>query len=145
MKRKAQGEVITTILIILLVLAAVVIAWQAIRGTVQKGAGAIEPKMTATLACMDVKVDVIEAKATGAATSNVKVTRLAGGNITVGDIRVLVDGAVQSTTATGAIAELETKTIGVPINVSEKKIEVAAILSGGTSCDIGDTMTAPKS
>lgn len=42
MNKKAQGEVITTVLIILLVLAAIVIVWQVVNSTVSKGAKQVE-------------------------------------------------------------------------------------------------------
>jgi flagellin-like protein len=38
MNRKAQSQIITTVLIILLVLAAIVIVWQVVQGTVRSGA-----------------------------------------------------------------------------------------------------------
>ena len=46
MKRKAQGEIITTVLIILLVLAAIVIVWQAVRTTTTTAAGRVQTQTT---------------------------------------------------------------------------------------------------
>ena len=79
MKRKAQGEVITTILIILLVLAAVVIAWQAIKGTVQRGATTI----TSQSGCVGLDLTIESARCT-AGSAAISVSR--GGDSVVGTI-----------------------------------------------------------
>ncbi len=54
MERKGQSQIITTILIILLVLAAIVIVWQVVRGTVDEGAGSI----TGTAACIGIDLTI---------------------------------------------------------------------------------------
>jgi len=54
LNKKAQGEIITTVLIILLVLAAIVIVWQVIRGTVEKGAEEVESQAE----CIGLNIDI---------------------------------------------------------------------------------------
>ena len=52
--KKAQGEIITTVLIILLVLAAIVIVWQVVNGTVNRGGDAV----TAQSSCLGLSIDI---------------------------------------------------------------------------------------
>ena len=56
--KKAQSEIISTILIILLVLAAILIVWQVISGTVKKGSAEIEVQSNCLALRMDItKID----------------------------------------------------------------------------------------
>ena len=74
MNKKAQGQIITTILIILLVLAAIVIVWQVVNRTVTEGAEQIETQSACLGISMEVTKDTVDA--TGK-TFNVK--RIPGG------------------------------------------------------------------
>lgn len=140
MKKKGQSEIITTILLILIVLAAVIIVWQVINRFVGKG----EEAVTTKLSCIDVRLDIVEAKSTG----SVKVTRQAGGaDDAVKNIKILVEG--EAATATdpaggGTLTPLQTKTwtVSAPSIAAGNEVQVAAVLSDDTICDIGDTITA---
>ena len=52
--KKAQAQIITTVLIILLVLAAIVIVWQVISNTINKGAKEIDEQSD----CIGLRVDI---------------------------------------------------------------------------------------
>jgi len=135
MNRKAQGEIITTVLIILLVIAAVVIVWQAVKGSISTTVAGIDPK----LKCMDISFTINEARVSGTPANSVKVTRDSGGaGATIKDIKVLVEGAAATHVATGAVGEVETKTITLltPTLVVNNVVEVSAVLDGGSAGDI---------
>ncbi|MFA5856580.1 MAG: hypothetical protein WC867_04430 [Candidatus Pacearchaeota archaeon] len=86
-KRKAQGEIITTVLIILLVLAAIVIVWQVVRGTVST---------TATRAgnvanCIDADITLNSATLVGGGSGTASaVISKAGNDVSITSIKVLV-------------------------------------------------------
>jgi len=54
MNKKAQAQIITTVLIILLVLAAIVIVWQVIQGTIESGTEEISKKT----GCLGLNIDI---------------------------------------------------------------------------------------
>ena len=54
MNKKAQAQIITTVLIILLVLAAIVIVWQVIQGTIEGGTEEISKKT----GCLGLNIDI---------------------------------------------------------------------------------------
>ena len=54
MTKKAQAQIITTVLIILLVLAAIVIVWQVISNTINKGAKEIDEQSN----CIGFRIDI---------------------------------------------------------------------------------------
>jgi len=134
MNKKAQSQIITTVLIILLVLAAIVIVWQVVRSTVETGAGSIG----GATECVTVDLDV-----TAVTADSVTVQRKAGGIVGNVTVSVVVAGELQTDTGTGLLA-LESETIdfnlGTTLSTGEK-VEVAAILPGGTVCDISGEAT----
>lgn len=132
MNRKAQAEVITTVLIILLVLAAIVIVWQVVSGTIQKGGSQIEAQSS----CIGVTMEVTKAVA-GATT--VTVRRGQGDSkIKVTGCKVFVDGTKQTNGCTGTLNPLDTQSIIVDASLAlDKPISVAAV--------IGDTVCSPSS
>ena len=76
MLRKAQAQIITTVLIILLVLAAIVIVWQVVRQTVGEGAGEIESATD----CATLSLEIVEPVAAG---TSITVKR----NVGTGDLK----------------------------------------------------------
>ena len=143
-KRKAQSEIITTVLIILLVLAAIIIVWQVVQRTIKGGTGQIEP----AAACININLEVANSavSTTNGSQSKVTVTRKAGGtDTTVSDIKFVIDGIVTETVG-GAITlpVLETKDYTLIKLLSKgQKVEVAAVLSGGTVCNTAAEYIVP--
>ncbi len=143
--KKAQAEVITTVLIILLVLAAIVIVWQVVRGTIDTGSKTV----TDQSACIGVNMDITGADYTA---ETVIVRRGPGSTDTVvTGYKIFVGGnLVYDTTAGPAItlAPLQTATtpnLNVPptstiiatTNIAlGQKVSAAAIL-GKTVCAAG--------
>ena len=142
MNQKSQSQIITTVLIILLVLDAIVIVWQVVSTTVSEGAGEI----SSSISCIDVQFKVVEAIA---ASNTVKVTRMAGGaDNAVSDVRFLVNGEVQShdpVTGGNDLQALETKTYTLSTAgaiTAGAKVEAAAVLSDGKVCNPTASITA---
>lgn len=73
--KKAQGEIITTVLIILLVLAAIVIVWQVVKNAVTEP---VKP-IPNTVECMSIDM-IVESVTKTSANVVVKVKRNAGGS-----------------------------------------------------------------
>jgi flagellin-like protein len=142
--KKAQSEIITTVLIILLVLAAIIIVWQVIQGTVKTGTD----QVTKQSSCMGINLDIAGVVPGNGGYSNITVTRKPGADDTViKNVSILVGGAVMVTTALDpSLGVLQTKILNFTGNttplVSGNKIEVGAVLSDGTKCDVVDSMIA---
>ena len=134
MNKKAQGEVITTVLIILLVLAAIVIVWQAVRGTVSSGAGTL----TAQEKCIgiDMSIGTITAGTAG----TVQITRNSGGTDDAITPVVLVKGTVQTASCSPSttLTQLASTTCTVEVIASGDKVTVGAKIVG-----TGKTTTCP--
>ena len=130
--KKSQSEVITTVLIILLVLAAVAIVWGVVNNIVSRGAGSAGKGAI----CMEITIDI---PSINTASSIVKVHRTAGGeDNAVANIKFLVNGKSATHNNTDlALGPLETKdyTINSTGLQANDKIEAAVILSDGTICD----------
>jgi hypothetical protein len=139
--KKAQSQIITTVLIILLVLASIVVVWQIVQGTVRRGLEESETKA----ACIGVNLEIISAVASS---NEVKVTRNIGGpeGTIVSNVKFLVEGvAVTSSPPTQEMSLLETHTLVLTPSFNEgDEISIAAVLSGDTEvvCDIADTYKA---
>lgn len=95
MTKKAQAEIIVTILIILLVLAAVVIVWQVVQGTIQTGVNQI-PGQTE---CMTMQLDIVSAKSSAC----VNKTSLTQVYSSVSDPTACVGIAVNGTWVNGSV------------------------------------------
>ena len=117
MKRKAQGEIITTVLIILLVLAAIVIVWQAVRTTV----GTASTRAETQANCIGLDLSVEASCDTSDNSLNVQVTR--GGDSITGTAVMLRVSAAGGTGAGTA--------------------EVASTALGSASFDITSFLPAP--
>jgi len=138
MMKKAQAEVITTVLIILLVLAAIVIVWQVVSNTIEESSSTIE----GTTSCISIGLEIVSIDVTA---DTVQVSRKSGGDAgAVNNVKFLVNGVAEPhTLAVGTFGPLDSKTFtGVAVN-SGDKVEIAAILTDGTVCNVMDTATAP--
>jgi hypothetical protein len=89
--KKAQGEVITTVLIILLVLAAIVIVWQVVNSTISKGAKQVESQT----ACIGFGFEPITASSSvtdGPLDTFIIKRTTQGGTFKTTELRVLING-----------------------------------------------------
>jgi flagellin-like protein len=137
--KKAQSEIITTVLIILLVLAAIVIVWQVVKGTVTTGT----EQIAGGTDCITLGFTITKADA---GWQNITVKRVAGAG-DLGKIRVLINGkTVVNGTDASKLQELES--IIIPTNVTgdyrlatNDKVEIAAVLKNGKTCDSADSYT----
>lgn len=140
--KKAQGEIITTVLIILLVLAAIVIVWQVVQSTVNKGAKQVESQS----GCLGVGVEVTK-------TSNTEfiAKRTAQGEIfTASSIVVISDGermiagddtySIDPST-TPLANPLDTVTIKF-VDAPASSVEVG-VIGDGTTCPSTGKWPAP--
>lgn len=151
MNKKAQGEVITIVLIILLVLAAVIIIWQVVQNTMNKGKTGVE---TGT-ACIGLTLKIDSIVATNA-TKTVNITYSRGSD-SLGDlssIKVIIANTnsgvtldskdftttdLASTLGQKTISYILGSTIGFP---KEPTYEVRLAPNvGGNQCDVAATKT----
>ncbi|OIO43164.1 hypothetical protein AUJ62_00480 [Candidatus Pacearchaeota archaeon CG1_02_32_21] len=137
--KKAVSGVVTTVLLILIVLASIGIVWAVISSFLKQGTQGIEGAAD----CFSLQLSLESAvnDSTPSTQDNIKlrVKRLAGeGNITA--IKFLVDGA--DTSFTGVIPEVaETRTFSARIVNPEpigKNIEIAAVV-GSRTCGVSDS------
>ena len=126
--KRAQSEVITTVLIILLVLAAVFIVYTAVRNMVQGSTDTATDKAK----CIGLAVKVNSATA---ATKTVQVQRDAGGDEAKVTPVILVAGAVVTATCTPTtIGALETSNCGLNALTAGQAVKVGGKY-GTTTCD----------
>jgi hypothetical protein len=136
--KKAQSQIITTVLIILLVLVSIIVIWQIVQGTVRRGLDESEIKA----ACIGVNLEITNVDSTS---NLVYITMNIGGakDIIVSDVEILVnDVVVTATPDPQAISLLETKFWFISSGIDEgDEISAAPVLGGDTEivCDIADT------
>lgn len=149
--KRSQGEIITTVLIILLVLAAIVIVWQVVQGTIAKGGSAIE----AGTACMGLSLTIDSVSGTATTPANTVTLKYTRGADSLGPIslvKVLVVNPTTGvtlrtydTTATETAGSLEQKTITsitgmTPVLASGTTYQVRlAPKVGSNQCDVAAT------
>jgi len=133
--KKAQSEVIATVLIILIVLAVIGVVAVVVTKTVKKGAESATEKA----ACLDIKMTIAEALADA---DSIKVDRAVGAGA-IKSIRVYVNGVLNAENETAIPAELESKTLALngTTLASENEVKIAAVLSDDTLCDFSDART----
>ena len=133
MNKKAQAQIITTVLIILLVLAAIVIVWQVIQGTVEGGAKQVEGQTD----CLTVNLEIESLTASIDDDPNTQNDESIAGAIKVhrkvgaGDlqkIRIIIDGtAIDPDTDASDLKELGSKSITTALT-SGQEIKIAAMI-----------------
>ena len=137
MKDKGQAQVIATVLIILLVLAAVVIVWQVVRNATTEGTEQIEGGTE----CLSIGLEILSADAV----ANIVTVKRNAGSGDLAKIKVLVGGSsIKDYDVT--LLPLETEVIDITTDhdlVSGEAIEIAAILDSGKICNVADTFTTP--
>lgn len=128
--KKAQGEIITTVLIILLVLAAIVIVWQVVNSTVNRAGE------QADIASQCVGIQLYSTVApTGAsgASANVKLTLTRGNDpIGVGALKLKLSNATNSYEYTNSTVSA----IPTPGNTKEVSFSFSNIGAGGYKAEL---------
>jgi hypothetical protein len=134
--KKAQAEIIVTILIILLVLAAIVIVWQVVQNTIVKGSGEI-PGQTE---CFTTKLNIIAANS-----SNVILNRGVGKGSLIGAAMIVDGSRVGTISFVGAnnLTELEQKKYDVSLaSKTGKYLKIAKLIGDNVDnariCDYTD-------
>jgi hypothetical protein len=138
MSKKGVSDVIATVLIILLVLAAIIIVWQAVKGTVTSTTETVAAKAK----CIGVTLNPVSyscSNSTGVVTTSVSRGSDDAGAI---QMKVVVDNTAEAETA--APSALGTLTAGTITTSATGKasitLKVAAIIDGNT-CDPSDPIT----
>ncbi|MBS3072881.1 hypothetical protein J4477_03550 [Candidatus Pacearchaeota archaeon] len=139
--KKAVSGVITTVLLILIVLASIGIVWAVISSFLKQGTEGIEGAADCFSLQMNIESAVNDSTAGTGDNIKIRVKRLAGeGNMT--SIKFLIDGA--DTSFTGIIPDVaETRTFSARIINPEpigKDVEIAAVI-GTRTCGISDSAT----
>ena len=133
MNRKAQAQIITTVLIILLVLAAIVIVWQVVQGTIRTGAEEVETQS----ACLGLNMVVVSANAT----SDDVVVRRDPGAADVDTViaTIYLDDEKSEVGASPGLAVLDTETINVPGLETTSKVQVSGKV-GEQACPLSEKL-----
>ena len=128
MNKRAQAQIITTVLIILLVLAGIVILWNVVSGTIESGG----EQITAQSGCIGVSMEVTRAVA---GENKVIIRRGQGeGKIEVTGYKLFVDGTLVAQADDVNFDPLETYEVtGLTALVEGKPVSVAARV-GNTIC-----------
>ena len=152
MNKKAQAQIITTVLIIVLVLAAIVILWQVIQGTVERGTEQVAGQsdcltlklkiesLSVSMAVDDPITDVDETEGIIRIKRNV-------GKSDLKKLRILIDDEIEGDDIDiSELKELAIKEIRVDRLDSDQTVKIAAIIgvegSDDRLCDIVDTKKA---
>jgi hypothetical protein len=135
MNKKAQSQIITTVLIILLVLASIVIVWQVVQGTVRGGAEQVESQS----ACLGMNLVVVSADASE---NNITVRREPGApsEDTV-DYMIFIDG-VNKGQSDASLSELSTHLNESQSFAELAEVQVAPVLEDGTTCPLSTKLIA---
>ena len=116
--KKGLSNIIATVLIILLALAAVVIVWQFIRPTIERGGSSVS---------LESKCLEVEAKPTGCTAAGLVTIQLVRGN--AADINHLI-GIIESDTGARSVASTVATAVPVPATLGTTTVSVI-IPSGG--------------
>lgn len=141
--KRGISDLMASVLMILLVLAAVIIVWQVVLPLIKGKTGEISSQAT----CIGINLETTKANNN---TGDITVKRGSGGkDADVADVKFLVEGTASSHNNTApALTQLETKIYNVAAakGPAGKKIEVAAILNNEAKsvCNIVSSLiTAP--
>lgn len=137
--KKTQQEIIVTVLLVLIAIAAVILISNFVINMVKERAGAGESQIK----CLSLAFTINKAIAATAG-ANVTITRNAGGdNVEIIGAKILVEGTIKGN-YTGNWSTFETKEIGLntPKLTVGEKVGIAILLKGGATCDPKDTYAA---
>ena len=132
--KKAISDVVSTVLIILLVVAAIAIIGAIVLNTV----GKTSTKVDTAVSCQTLDIKPTSCTKTGTASANVVVTRNSGGSdVTLSSVSVIfqkADGStVASTTTSSVPAALNTATASTTLDVANiASVKIAAQITGAS-------------
>lgn len=129
--KKAQSELITTVLIILLVLAAIVIVWQVVMGVLNKGKSSVESQSE----CLGFSIAVTVTNATGGNVSIVPSKDISGARVYAGGV------ILNETNVTIAAMSSYVTSVNPQQNISGKEVTTVGKL-GNTWCTGVNKVTA---
>lgn len=136
--KRSQSEIITTVLLVLVALAAVAVIAAFIINQVRTNTASAESKAN----CMKVDFAITKAIVNSSVDTTVTVQRLDEGTVGVNNLSITVNGASKNLTATAAVpASLSTKDIKVGALAAGDKVELGVILTDGTACATKATRT----
>jgi hypothetical protein len=129
MKKRGLSQVVTTVLIILIVLAAIVLIWAAVRPTIQSASEQISADcITVELEAVSCSGDVLDVK------------RSSGAGDLTGVIFVFSDGSTDTNNTVAAMpGPLETVSITSPNGVISGLTNIAAIVGQGNVCEVSSS------
>ena len=135
-KRGISG-VVTAVLLILLVIAAIAILWIVIQGFVERNSESI----AGSADCLETSLEITEI-VTGSSDGTVKIKRTRG-SAAIAEVRVIIDGSSEAAAGFMAGKEIgESEVLSGQTIASGDLIEVAAVV-GETLCTIADSENAP--
>ena len=136
--KKALSEIVITILIVLIAIAAVVTLWTALKPQVQSGA----EQAGKAQECFFLKLN-IEKVSYNDTTKQVAISiKRDKGKAELTRIALIADGSQVATdkiSSPEVLKELETKTYLVNVTAKPSKIEIAGVLKGDELCSVSDT------
>jgi len=145
MKKRGISQIVSTILIILLVLAAIVIVWQVIENIVERGGRSVKEK---TL-CFETSLEFVEGSVKCDATVDTINGTVSRGADSAGYIKMKVVAANNATDSINAPASLGTQffedvlVVPAPSSGESIVVKVAPVVGENfeTVCDPSDTVT----
>ena len=129
--KKAQQEIIVTVLLVLIALAAVAAVATFVINNVKKSTAGADDK----LACSKVELNIISYNITA---KNISIQRLGAGDVSVKNITVSVNGVSK---VAGSMNPGESITVNVANLVKGDKIEASAILTNNYACAVAASET----
>jgi len=136
MKKRAQSEIITTVLLVLIALAAVAIIAVFIVNQVRTSAGTAASKAQ----CTTIDLEITKALNVSTTAANVTIKNN-GADLPVGTKIVVTANGVSWNTSTKALGALETLTLTGPYAAPGIPVEAGVILPDGTACPTKATAT----
>lgn len=141
---KAQSQIVSTVLIILLVLAAIAIVWQVVNSIMSDK----EEDILSVRDCMDIVMEVRNpVDLTGGPDPSIVVVRRNGGIDADADVMVVANGEALGTVDTN-LGKFDSTTIDLDDEFSSwvalspgEQIDIIPILPGGVTCDVVTSYT----
>jgi len=129
--KKALSPVVTTVLIIIIAIAAVLILWSVLKPSIKDTAGALES------GCINLDLEVTSC--TAGDTGNVNIIRNAGQG-EVASLKIVINEGASVAPCTAAPAELATAVCSADVNADDT-VEVTAVLTTGDTCPVTSGQT----